>query len=172
MDEISRQESQERPARDLDDERDRDELRDRYYGLLQELRVLLPGVQILVAFLLTVPFAQGFDSLDDLGRALYGIALTTGVLAVVAFTTPTVLHRLGHRQARSQRLQWAIRTTRAGLALLAATLLVALALVTRAVFGDTTAILVTIGVSAAIVALWLVLPLSLEMHTGSPGGDD
>ena len=44
----------------LDDERDRAKLRDRYYGLLQELRVVLPSVQVLVAFLLTVPFGQRF----------------------------------------------------------------------------------------------------------------
>ncbi len=54
-----------RPTGELDDEQDRDELRRRYYGLLQELRVLLPGVQILVAFLLTAPFASGFAQLDE-----------------------------------------------------------------------------------------------------------
>jgi Family of unknown function (DUF6328) len=45
---------------DLDDVADREELRQRYYGLLQELRVVLPGVQVLLAFLLTAPFAQRF----------------------------------------------------------------------------------------------------------------
>ena len=49
-------------ANDLDDELDRDELRQRYYGLLQEVRVLLPGVQILVAFLLTIPFDCAFPN--------------------------------------------------------------------------------------------------------------
>ena len=53
-------------AAELDDDRDRDELRSRYGMLLQELRVLLPGVQLLVAFLLTAPFAQGFERVDDL----------------------------------------------------------------------------------------------------------
>src|SRR6476469_6771134 len=74
-----------RPAAQLDDEADRDELRERYYGLLQELRVLLPGVQILVAFLLTAPFANRFSKLDPMGRRLYGVALMTGLVAIVAF---------------------------------------------------------------------------------------
>src|SRR3954471_12826223 len=113
MDEKARRNSQERSAGELDDERDRDELRNRYYGLLQELRVLLPGVQILVAFLLTVPFATGFDQLDETGRGLYGIALVSGMLAVVAFTTPTVMHRIGERSARSARLVRSIAITRA-----------------------------------------------------------
>ena len=47
---------------------DREELRTRYQMLLQELRVVLPGVQVLMAFLQTAPFAQRFGDLDDLGR--------------------------------------------------------------------------------------------------------
>ncbi len=53
---------EDRPASELDDRADREELRERYYGLLQELRVILPGVQVLVAFLLTVPFASRSES--------------------------------------------------------------------------------------------------------------
>ncbi len=62
--------TQDAPVAELDDEADRDELRRRYYGLMQELRVLLPGVQILVAFLLTVPFATRFG---NVGRVREGL---------------------------------------------------------------------------------------------------
>jgi hypothetical protein len=148
-----------RPASELDDELDRDELHDRYYGLLQELRVLLPGVQILVAFLFTVPFADGFDLLDAAGRDLYGVALISGILAVVAFTTPTVFHRVGHRQARSLRLQWGIRATRAGLVLLAISLVAALTVVARVVFDVTLASIAVGVVVVAILALWVALPI-------------
>src|SRR5690349_4798010 len=99
-----------RSARDLDDDADREELRSRYYGLMQELRVLLPGVQILVAFMLTVPFATGFGKVDETGRILYGVALVSGIVAVIAFTTPTVMHRVGPRTARSERLARSIQT--------------------------------------------------------------
>jgi hypothetical protein len=148
-----------RPAEELDDIRDREELRDRYYGLLQELRVLLPGVQILVAFLFTVPFSSRFDQLDAVGRDLYGVALVSGLLAVVAFTTPTVFHRVGARRSRSLRLQWGIRTTRAGLVLLAISLVSALIVVARVVLDVPLAIAAVATVVVALIGLWVVLPL-------------
>jgi hypothetical protein len=159
-----------RPAGELDDEADRDELRHRYYGLLQELRVLLPGVQILVAFLLTAPFATGFSGLDEIGRTLYGVALVSGMLAVVAFTAPTVFHRVAPRRSRSKRLAWGIRVTRVGLVLLGTSLLAALAVVARVVFAAQVAALVVVVVGAAMVAMWLVLPrLAGRQHDGAPG---
>ena len=127
-------------------------------------RVLLPGVQILVAFLLTIPFDSRFEQLDELGRRLYGSALVAGILAVVAFTTPTVLHRLGHRRARSARLTWSIRVTRLGLGFLGVALLLALALVTRLVFGGGPALIITVGVGVAMATLWVLLPTRLAMH--------
>jgi hypothetical protein len=148
-----------RPASELDDELDRDELHDRYYGLLQELRVLLPGVQILVAFLFTVPFASGFDQLDAAGRDIYGIALISGILAVVAFTTPTAFHRVGERRSRSMRLQWGIRATRAGLVLLAISLVSALTVVARVVLDVNLAIAAVAIVVAAILGLWVLVPV-------------
>lgn len=148
-----------RPAGELDDERDRDELRERYYGLLQELRVLLPGVQILVAFLLVVPFNVGFQELDTTGRNLYGVALTGGVLAVIAFTSPTVFHRIANRQSRSARLVWGIRCTRLGLVLLGVSLLSAVTVVGRVVFDPWVAALLTTGLAVAMVGLWVLLPL-------------
>ena len=78
------------PAVMLDDRLDRSELRDRYYGLLQELRVVLPGVQVLVAFLLTAPFSARFADLDDVGVAAYLVALVSAVLATICRVAPTV----------------------------------------------------------------------------------
>ena len=71
---------------------------DRELGeLLQELRVALPGVQVLFAFLLTVPFSQGFDRLTGFQRDLYfGILLATA-LASILFIAPTAYHRLRWR---------------------------------------------------------------------------
>ena len=147
-----------RPACELDDERDRPELRQRYYGLLQELRVLLPGTQVLVAFLLTVPFNNRFAELDIVEKRLYGVALGTGVMAVVLFIAPTTMHRLGPRRARAARLEWSIRLTRIGLGFMAASLVMSLVVVTRLVFGDTTAVVVGIGTTTILLLLWVVLP--------------
>ncbi len=147
-----------RSVGDLDDELDRDELRRRYYGLLQELRVLLPGVQILVAFLLTVPFDSAFRRLDALGRDLYGVSLGCSFVAVITFIAPTAFHRMGRRRSRVERLEWSIRMSRMGLAFLGASLTAALAVVTRDVFGDTTATVAVIGCVTLILGAWVLLP--------------
>lgn len=147
-----------RSASQLDDEADREELRQRYEVLLQELRIALPGVQVLLAFLFTVPFAERFGELDELGRDLFGVAMVSALLAVILLLTPTVIHRIGDRTARSARLVWGIRTVVCGLAMLALALLSALWCVSRYVFGDVTALLITGPAVAAFVLLWLVLP--------------
>jgi len=148
--------------RDLDDELDREELRTRYYGLLQELRVVLPGVQVLLAFLLAVPFAERFPELDDLGRNLFGVALVAAWAAVVSLLTPTVFHRVSERRARSARLRWAIRTTVLGMALLAVSLVAALLGVLRLVYGTPVAVMLTLPVTVVLVALWIVVPLGIR----------
>jgi hypothetical protein len=148
-----------RSASDLDDVVDREELRSRYYGLLQELRVVLPGVQVLVAFLLTVPFAGGFDDLDTLEKDLFAVTLMSAMLSVVTLIGPTAFHRFGARTARSFRLQMAIWEVRCGLVFLAVSLISALLLVSRFVFGEPAAWILTGGLVAAIVAVWLIVPL-------------
>jgi hypothetical protein len=150
-----------RSLRDLDDVRDREELRTRYYGLLQELRVIIPGVQVLLAFLLTAPFAERFGDLDDRGRTLYAIALLTALAAVIALLTPTVMHRLGDRRARRARLQWSIRLMVAGLAALSVSLLSATWCVARLVWGPETGEAAVVGGGLLILALWVALPTML-----------
>ena len=148
----------EQPPELLDDERDREELRNRYYGLLQELRVVLPGVQVLVAFLLTVPFAQRFGELDDLDRGLYGAALLFTILSAIAFISPTALHRFGNRTARGQRLRVSIVMSRVGLLCLGVGLALALLVVSRFLFATAvTALLVGITV-VAMATFWIIVP--------------
>lgn len=158
----------ERSASELDDRRDRRELRDRYYGLLQELRVVLPGVQVLVAFLLTVPFSQRFEELDGTGRVAYLVALVASLLATVCFVVPTAYHRAGGRTERSARLTWALRATRAGLVAMAISLTSATYGVTRFVFGSATAWWVTAGLVVAITSCWVVLPLTTKGACRAP----
>jgi hypothetical protein len=148
------------PERVLDNDRDREELRQRYYGLLQELRVVLPGVQVLMAFLLTVPFAQRFNELDDFERWLFAVALGSSLLSVVSFMAPTAYHRFGDRRQRSHRLRMGIRQTRAGLAFLALSLLSALGVVARFVFGDLAAAFMVAALAVVMTLLWLVVPVS------------
>lgn len=147
---------------DLDDRRDRSELRNRYYGLLQELRVVLPGVQVLLAFLFAVPFAEGFERMDDLGKVTFGVAMLGALLAVICLMTPTALHRFGERTARKARLTWSIRMTMAGLVFLAIALVCALWAVARFIYGTVPALLVSVPVAVAIPSLWWLLPTSMD----------
>jgi MFS family permease len=149
-------------TRYLDDHRDRRELRDRYYGLLQELRVVLPGVQVLLAFLLTVPFAARFEELDTWGRRSYEVALTSSMLSVVFLLGPTFLHRFGERRARRDRLLWSIRFLVVGLVLLGVALVAAMWGVARFVFDNGSAFQLTAPVLAVMMAVWFVLPLRLK----------
>ena len=149
---------EDRDLSELDDVKDREELRNRYQTLLQELRVVLPGVQVLLAFLLTIPYSQRFGELDDTGRNTFGFAMVTAMLSVVCLLTPTVFHRIGGRQERKARLAWGIRLTVVGLLLLAMSLVSGLWCVARFVFGTTTAWWLTAVVAGSIVSLWLALP--------------
>lgn len=147
------------PAQLLVETHHQEELRQRYYGLLQELRVLLPGVQVLVAFLLATPFAVGFERLDELGRLSYGVALWAGMMATIAFVTPTVFHRVGGRTLRAERLVLGIRSTRAGLAFLALALIAAALLVTRFVFAPLTSAVFVSSLLLAMVGFWVLVPV-------------
>src|SRR5689334_25440932 len=70
--------------------------------LLQELRVALPGVQVLFAFLLTVPFTNRFDKLTSFETKLYFGVLLTTALATVLLTAPTVGHRILFRRQQKE----------------------------------------------------------------------
>lgn len=157
------------PAQLLDDQRDRKELRNRYYGLLQELRVVLPGVQVLVAFLLTAPFSARFSDLDDLGVSTYLIALVCSVAATICCIAPTVYHRAGGRTTRSARLVWAVRMTRIGFVLFACSMLSAVFCVTRFVSGPEAARWISGALALLLVGTWMVLPMLTASHRGQGG---
>ena len=133
--------------------------------LLQELRVVLPGVQVLIAFLLTAPFASRFADLDARGRDAYLVALVSSLGSIVCLLAPTVFHRVGERRARAARLVWAIRLQVLGIVLLATALLSASWCVVRLVFGTAAADVVAIGGVVLLVALWLVLPRTFRVRS-------
>jgi MFS family permease len=155
----------EKRSSELDDVADREELRSRFDMLLQELRVSLPGVQVLSAFLLTAPFSQRFSELDTWGRRAFGLALTSSMLSVICLVAPTMMHRLGERTARSRRLTASIAAMVIGLICLAVALVSALWGVARFVFGTAAAWGLTIPVVVVIVVLWIVVPRTLRRHT-------
>lgn len=132
--------------------------RARYAELLQEVRVVIPGVQVLFAFLLTAPFSARFSDLDDLGRGLYGVAVVGAAASMVALLAPTSYHRVA-REASRDRLRSAIALTMVGMATLAATVLIVVFVVMRFIFAADVAAAVTAGLAVVLVGLWYIFPL-------------
>ena len=128
--------------------------------LLQELRVALPGVQVLFAFLLTVPFTQRFDSLSEFEKDLYFGVLISVALATVLLVAPTAGHRiLFRRQQKEFIVSLSNRLALAGLLLLAISMTGAIALISHFIFGTTTAAISTIVMAAAFVGFWFFGPI-------------
>jgi hypothetical protein len=139
---------------------------DRNMGeLLQELRVALPGVQVLFAFLLTVPFAQGFTTLSADQRDLYfGVLMSTAV-STALLIAPSALHRLLFRQRDKQYLvTLSNRLTIAGLGVLAVSITGAVLLISDILFNGARVALFTASIGVIFAALWAVLPLYRRMQ--------
>ena len=128
--------------------------------LMSELRVALPGVQVLFAFLLVAPFNQRFSTVTHFERGLYLAALLCTLLASILLIAPTVHHRLQFREGEKAYLvQPANRLTIAGLSVFAVGMTCAVLLVTHYLFGPTTAIIATALVAACFLSIWFVVPL-------------
>ena len=121
----------------------------------------MPGVQILFAFLLVVPFNNRFAEVDDLQRDIWFVALTLALGAVACFIAPTACHRIRFRDYDKEWLvTFATRLAVAGLVLLAAALSASAYFVTAFVFDDTGGALIAAVAAAVLGGLWFVLPLA------------
>jgi len=128
--------------------------------LLGELRVAMPGVQVLFAFLLTVPFQQRFAQATEFQRDVYFVTLLAAAAASALFVAPTAYHRLMFRE-RDKPMLVSISSKLAlvGLACLAIAMNCAVLLVTDVLFGRTTAVVTVALTSTLFVGLWFVLGL-------------
>src|SRR5919106_2284658 len=112
--------------------------------LLQELRVALPGIQVLFAFLLVVPFQQGWSEITDFERAVYFVTLLCTAASSACLIAPTARHRLRFRELDKRWIvETANRLTIAGLVLLAAAMAGAILLISHVVYGDATTAVAT-----------------------------
>lgn len=127
--------------------------------LLQELRVAQTGVQILTAFLLTLPFQPGFKNLSDARTYVYVAVLISAISAMLLLLTPVALHRaLFHRGLRPWLVAAAQQLSRAGLALLVAANVGAVWLILDIVLGVTAASVVAAILAGLTTIGWVVLP--------------
>ena len=139
--------------------------------LLQELRVALPGVQVLFGFLLAVPFQQHFTSISDFDKKVYFATLLLTAISAALFIAPSAYHRLTFRSPQKGRLVFiANRLAIAGLAALALAMTCAIMLVTNVLFGTVaTTVVTTALVLTMFVVLWAVLPLRRRLSFRDEG---
>jgi hypothetical protein len=128
--------------------------------LLQELRIVIPGVQVLFAFLLTVPFNQGFSNLDSLQRGVFFATLMCTAAATALLIAPSAHHRLLFRQGvREQRLKMGNLLAILGLVFLVPAMVGVVFVITDLIFGMTVALVVTVAMALLFSLLWFILPL-------------
>jgi hypothetical protein len=136
--------------------------------LLNGLRLILPGVQVLLAFLLTVPFSSGFPKATGTERALYFVTVLLTVGAVAALTAPAAYHRIRFREGDKERMLFTSNGFAiAGLALLALAMTGVVFLITDVLFGTPVAIPVGVVVLAILGGAWFAVPLSRKVRDGN-----
>ena len=148
------------PDESNDDRHDRELIE-----LLNELRVALPGVQVLFAFLLTVPFANGFPRLSGFDRDVYFVAFIATAVSTVLLIAPSSYHRLRWRQHDKERMLVVSNIlTIAGLAALAVAITAAVFMITDFVFQRAWASTFTAIVAALFLVFWYGLPLAAAIQ--------
>lgn len=154
------------------DERDsgRDETEqerlDRNLGeLLQELRVVLPGVQVLFAFLLAVPFQKRFSEVTEFQKEVYFATLILTAISATMLMAPSAYHRITFRYQQKRRLVfYANRYAIVGLAFLALAMTGAILLITDFLFSTAAAIVVAALALCVFGFFWFALPLRRRLQ--------
>lgn len=127
--------------------------------LLQELRVMQTGVQVLTGFLLTLPFQQRFAELDPYQRTLYLCLVTLSVATTGILIAPVAIHRaLFHRGLKSPLVRTTDRLAHAGLAMLGLVITGTVTLAFDIVVSRAAGITVGLCAIALLTGLWVVLP--------------
>ena len=133
--------------------------------LLNELRVVLPGVTVLFAFLLAVPFAKGWDRVTPFQRDVFLVAFLSTGIAVALLTAPRSCHRLRFRAGHKEHLvRVGNRLTIAGIAAFAVALEAVVLLVIDYVVSADAAIGATAGFTLLVLGLWYGLPLYARLR--------
>jgi hypothetical protein len=128
--------------------------------MLGELRVALPGVQVLFAFLLVVPFNQRFADVTQFQKTVFFATLLCTTASTVCLIAPTTHHRLEFRQQHKEDIvRTGNRIVVLGLLLLAIAMTGAVMFVTDFLYSSTTTIVATAGIGAAFLLLWYTIPV-------------
>ena len=140
---------------DSEDKRDRQMME-----LLNELRVALPGVQFLLAFLLTVPFAQGFERVTATQKTLFYASLLCTAASTIFLIAPSATHRLRfHQEDRTFIIESANKYLIAGLGFLAIAIVLAIAVVTDFLYDGWMVWLFPGILAVLLLVFWFARPL-------------
>jgi len=143
-----------------DSPRDEDDLNRELIELLNELRIALPGVQVLFAFLLAVPFASGWARVTNFQRDVFFVAFLCTAAATILLIAPSTYHRLRWREHdKEHMLVTANRLTIWGSVFLALAIISVVLLITDLLFSLGWAILATVVIAAGFAWFWYGLAL-------------
>lgn len=135
--------------------------------------MILPGVALLFAFLITIPFSSRFPELRDLERAAYFVAFVSTAVALVCLVGETAYRRLrGKPYDKRVLVRTASREAIAGIACLGVALVAVVFLVSDLLFSGGVAVTVTLVVLALALMLWFILPLVHRVGGPWPRGRD
>ena len=147
--------------------RNKEELDKEWMELLNELRVVLPGVQVLFAFLLAAPFSQRFGSVTDVQKNAFFLSLLFTTISAGLLTAPTTFHRLRWRHGdKEQMLGIMNRLTITGGVFLALAMTAAFFVIADIIFGGVVAIAWTSLISLTLFGLWYGLALKRKVDEG------
>jgi hypothetical protein len=151
-----------------EERRSKEELDQEWGELVEEHRLAMPGVQILFAFLLILPFQNRFQELTNIQKNVFFVALICAAFAVVLLITPTAAHRIRWRQADKEALlQLATRAAIAATVFIAAAMTASVYLISDFIFGEPTTAIVTAVVAAAFTFFWYAFPLWRRLRDNS-----
>ncbi len=148
------------PSASAPDETPKERVDRELIELLNGLRVILPGVQVLLAFLLTVPFSSGFTKTSSTDRLVYFATVLLTVAATGALTMPAAYHRIRFRQGdKEQMLRLSNTFAIVGLGLLTVAMATVVFLITNVLYGITAAIPVSVVVLVVLGVSWFAIPV-------------
>jgi Family of unknown function (DUF6328) len=143
-----------------DQESEQERINRELIELLNELRVALPGVQVLFAFLLAVPFSQRFADVSAFQKDVYFITLAAAALSSSFLIAPSSQHRMLFRNHDKEQLLFrANRYAIVGLTLLGVAFCTAVLLIADFLFSRALGITCTAVLAAVLLWLWVVLPM-------------
>jgi hypothetical protein len=139
---------------------EQERLNRRLIELLNEIRVAMPGVQVLFGFLLAVPFQQRFAQATEFQRDVYFFTLVASALATALFIAPTAYHRMMFGEGdRPHIIKAGTRLLILGLVALALAMNSAVLLICDVLFGPPIVVLTTVATTSVFAWLWFGMGL-------------